>query len=332
MKNKKKKKKRGIEEVSRGSSGASGNELSIQSTVLPAQVFADAMSTLNNQTFHANTPFNTSPYGLNPPQFCSTPMNTSAPVSVLPSHTHMLNPPPPPPPNPQQNMTVVEKTLQDICSRMGRIESKLNKLDTIEKSLENLESRVNNIDKEVQEWAKKVETNEATNQTIHEAVEAIRSEVKSMNIESVKTKEDLLDVQGRGMRENLMFWGVPENPDENCTEIILNLCQNELKMERVKERVKIDRAHRSGKKMIGQRAKPRPIVAKFHSYEVKEEIRSKSSLLSKTDIGISQQFPKEIYERRKALIPIMKREREKGREVKLVRDRLFINNREYKPT
>ncbi|KAK3093698.1 hypothetical protein FSP39_019012 [Pinctada imbricata] len=153
-----------------------------------------------------------------------------------------------------------------------------------------------------------------------------------MNIESAKTKEDLLDVQARGMRENLMFWGVPENPDENCTEIILNLCQNELKMERVKERVKIDRAHRSGKKMIGQRAKPRPIVAKFHSYEVKEEIRSKSSLLSKTDIGISQQFPKEIYERRKALIPIMKREREKGREVKLVRDRLFINNREYKPT
>ncbi|CAG2223086.1 unnamed protein product [Mytilus edulis] len=51
--------------------------------------------------------------------------------------------------------------------------------------------------------------------------------------------------------------------------------------------------------------------------------------LHNTRYGIKQQFPKEIEDRRKKLYPIMKEAKYNRRNVKLVRDRLYIDNELY---
>jgi len=49
------------------------------------------------------------------------------------------------------------------------------------------------------------------------------------------------------------------------------------------------------------------------------------------DLGVGIQLPKEIRETRKLLYPVMKREEKRGKTVRLVSDRLYINNVLYNP-
>ena len=47
--------------------------------------------------------------------------------------------------------------------------------------------------------------------------------------------------------------------------------------------------------------------------------------------GINQQFPQEIEQARRSLYPIMKQMRSEGKQVKLVRDMLFVDGELYNP-
>ncbi len=66
------------------------------------------------------------------------------------------------------------------------------------------------------------------------------------------------------MRDNLIFYNVEENEEENSTEIVHSLLESNFKIHDAKS-IKIDRAHRMGKKQRGA-AKPRAIVAKFNYF------------------------------------------------------------------
>ena len=104
----------------------------------------------------------------------------------------------------------------------------------------------------------------------------------SENIESLKRgneelAEAIKDLQGRSMRDNLIFFGLEECRtfdecmNENCIEIILNFCEKELKLENVRHSVKLEGAHRVGKSTA---AKNRPIVVKFTSNQDKLSVKN----------------------------------------------------------
>jgi hypothetical protein len=93
--------------------------------------------------------------------------------------------------------------------------------------------------------------------------------------------------------------------------------------------IKIERAHRLGKRKHG---KHRPIVVKFNSFVDREKIRLSSKNLKETRYGIQEQFPKEIKERRNALIPLWKRARSENKKAVLITDKLFVDGRRVYPT
>ena len=120
--------------------------------------------------------------------------------------------------------------------------------------------------------------------------------------------------------------------EENATELVNNILENQLGIEDAKE-IKIDRAHRMGTKKHG--SKPRAIVAKFNYFPDKQRILSNVKKLKGTGIAISEQFPGEIVATIKRLYPEMKKARDAGRKTKLVRDKLYIDGqlfREPSPT
>ena len=57
-------------------------------------------------------------------------------------------------------------------------------------------------------------------------------------------------------------------------------------------------------------------------------ILQNAKLLKGKPYGINQQFPAEIESRRRSLYPVMKEAKDRG---KMVRDKLYINNKEYCP-
>ena len=72
------------------------------------------------------------------------------------------------------------------------------------------------------------------------------------------------------------------------------------------------------------------MIAKFLNFKQREEIRRKAGNLKDTHYGIGEQFPKEVNQRRKSLLPIMRKAREDGKYADLVADKLFIDGHLYR--
>ena len=158
------------------------------------------------------------------------------------------------------------------------VQQKLIKLDQIDNHLSNLsksvsiiDSRVSSLENSVQENSKKLTDLEASRAYDSKTCEDIRkSQINlererregekkiskvSDNIESLKRRneelaEEIIDLQGRSMRDNLIFFGFEEcrtfdeRMNENCIDKILSFCEKELNLENVRNSVKLERAHR----------------------------------------------------------------------------------------
>jgi hypothetical protein len=98
--------------------------------------------------------------------------------------------------------------------------------------------------------------------------------------------------------------------------------------------IEFGNVHRFGSRQNntnGTEIRPRPIVARFLYYNDLAYVLECAKRLRGKPYGINQQFPLEIENRRRSLYPVMKDATNRGKRVKLVRDRLFINNEEYVP-
>jgi len=71
--------------------------------------------------------------------------------------------------------------------------------------------------------------------------------MESYQQEIEQSKDELLDIKARSMRENLMFYGIPESTagqTENCEQLVKELIR--LKLQLDTEHMQFDRSHRLG--------------------------------------------------------------------------------------
>ena len=95
-----------------------------------------------------------------------------------------------------------------------------------------------------------------------------------------------------------------------------------------RETIKIDRAHRIG---IYDNTKKRPIVAKFNFFQDKATIKQSAyTALKNSPYRVSDQFPKAIQDRRRALIPHLIKARESNKKAVLSYDKLYIDGRLFR--
>lgn len=181
-------------------------------------------------------------------------------------------------------------------------------------SCDEIRSRHNEIEKEL--------VNERKNS------QKMKTECESLLTDYTRLNEEVLDLQSRSMRDNLLFFGIPEcstfdqRKEEDCLNKIQMFCENSLKIENV-DAIKIDRAHRIGNFNSN---KTRPIVVKFNYFPDKLRVkRAAYENLKDTDFRVKDQYPKQIAERRKVLFPVMQKARSEGKRVTLSYDKLYVN-------
>ena len=147
-------------------------------------------------------------------------------------------------------------------------------------------------------------------------------------------KESAINLESHSRRNNLIFFGIPEEVNETSakTESLLYcFLGDELKLKEDEiDRISIERAYQLGKRNANGE-KPRPIIGKFSFYKNKEFILSNARILAGTVFGISQDFPQEIVEIRRGLVKVLKEAKEEGSDAKLVYDKLYINGQRYIP-
>ncbi|XP_052764106.1 uncharacterized protein LOC128206025 [Mya arenaria] len=121
-------------------------------------------------------------------------------------------------------------------------------------------------------------------------------------------KNEIQDLKCRSMRDNLLFHMVAEERDENCEQKVLKLIEDKLNIPNASNDIRIQR--------IGayNAAKTRPIVDKFAFYPDRDRIRQAARQVKDGSIGVSEQFPREIMEKRRKFIPAMLKAREEGKE------------------
>ena len=286
----------------------------------------------------------------------------SSPIGYQPFQTYQQYPPPPlahvtPPPNIQG----IERTLQEMCQRMANIETKLTTLDKIESRLNKMETKFGSMDNEIIDCKKRISTLDQSAQFLSNAhddlkglklkVDTINSGVELTKNENKEVRDKLVDIESQNLKQNLVFFELEEASEnnegakggatgekggatgstynENCVNKILEFCENQLKIENAKDKITLEKAYRLGKRKNGA-AKPRPIVVKFRKFEDREMIRSVSNRLKNTNYGISPQYPKEVLERRKKLVPIMLKERKKNKKAYIAGDKLYVNGELWK--
>jgi DNA repair exonuclease SbcCD ATPase subunit len=219
----------------------------------------------------------------------------------------------------------------DIITRIEGIGKRLDKLDIIESNVHIMKHDIKSVNDRVSEIEKSQEFVAATWENVKTSNEAAKQELSDIRKTLENTMKDnaritgeIVDLQCRSMRDNLMFYNIEECETENCMDVIQELARDKLKLTEI---IEIDRAHRIGRVGPG---KIRPIVAKFRNYQQRENIRKSARLLNGSNYYIGEQFPRSIQERRRQLLPAYKRARSDGKKASLVRDRLYIEGIPYR--
>lgn len=267
-------------------------------------------------------------YGASPPP----PPN----LSQITSMASAIPLPKSPDPGPAGPMPISHDILSKILERLDGMDSKLGQLSSIQSSLSKVTVDVSNMNTKVMGMEKQLndlETSRTFDSSMLDSIQKKQNYIDTMLKKMEKIEEDqrekLLDLQSREMRDNLIFYGIEEEKDESdkdCVGKVLKLVENELKIPNAQQ-IPIHRAHRMGRY---QRTKTRPIVAKFAFYPNREEIRKAARNLEGTQYSISQQFPKEIQDRRRQLVPILKDAKAKGQKAHIAVDKLYIDGRFYR--
>ena len=116
-----------------------------------------------------------------------------------------------------------------------------------------------------------------------------------------------IDQEARSRRNNLLFWKIPEVPNENSEWLVQEVIYDDLEFGEDMEFV-IQRVHRYGKKARG---KTRPLIVCFRDYRDVEDIIGSAVKLKGSWKGISRDYPNELNEARRALWPKYKELRRK---------------------
>lgn len=178
---------------------------------------------------------------------------------------------------------------------------------------------------------KLIEDLKKENVALRSTVDSLQTETAWLTNENKQLKADLLDLQCRSMRNNIVIWGIKEEEKEDyiATEnLVKEFMKNDLQMpeEQIGKAV-IERAHRLGR--TKEQGKSRAIVVNFQNYKAKANVMGQGKKLKGSHFSMFDQFPREIVERRRVLYPIMKEHKEKKVKVRLNMDKLYINNQLY---
>ena len=217
-----------------------------------------------------------------------------------------------------EKLDAIETTLKDLTSRLGNVESTIDKMRedarAVDSSIKRMDESLTNLNKEAEELRGTVED-------------------KDKQIEYLHTQHLYLESYSR--RENLKFFGIPESEASasegkdavGTIDVLRDFLHDVLGFRDPKRNMEFQREHRFGKSVLGKR---RPILARFLRYQDHETVLRARFELKGTEYVILQDFPQEIMKRRRKQMPKLKEAKKRGQKVSFSKsepDKLFIDGK-----
>jgi hypothetical protein len=228
------------------------------------------------------------------------------------------------------------RMLKSISDRLTNMENKLDTLSVLEKKVDNFEHEVNKIwcklDDFSKQFADRVNTCESRIDNIEFNDVSQRSEIEHLTRQATGIQDELTYLKSQSMRNNLIFGGIEEPINERQPDIepkVRNFMVEKLKIaQQIVDNIVIERAHRTGyQESDPSKRRNRIIVCKFANFKDREQVRKQGFCLKNTNFFIKEQFPPEIAEKRRKLIPQLKAARDEGKRAWLAYDTLYIDGK-----
>ena len=221
--------------------------------------------------------------------------------------------------------------LKKMDLKLTSMDKKLEKLDILEKKVCGFETEMNKM------WTFIHESKKESEQGLHSLSEKSDhlefslglavEKITSLEKDKDRLKDDLLYIQSQSMRNNLIFGNIPEKDNERSDEtesILRGFMVDKLKIaEDLVRSIHFERVHRTGRK--SERMRHRHIVAKFSYFKDRETVRRQAKHLNHTEYFLFEQYPREIADKRKTLVPQMKDAIKSGHKAWLSYDKLYID-------
>ena len=233
-------------------------------------------------------------------------------------------------------------SLSDVMSCLKNIEGKLCSMNKRLDALEEVKQKVDKFDTEIKKlWV----TLEDKNRKVSDRVTVVEEKVENSDfalgmlndkVITLERERDLLKqevtyLQSQSMRNNLLFSNIPEaekGVQEDTEKTVKEFLHNKMKVAKdAVDKMVLERVHRVGAKQDGR---CRKIVAKFLEFKDREFVRKQWKSLEGTPFYISEQFPREVIEKRQKLVPKMKQARKDGKRAWIAYDTLYIDGKAVK--
>lgn len=220
------------------------------------------------------------------------------------------------------------------------------KLESLTDTVTSMNTKMTNLETQLEFVIKGIENLSKSNDEIKHCVEDVKKTVRDIEKRVSQCEVKLADLnkqhkilydrvvylESQSRRDNLRLEGVPETPPgvkEDCNKIVYEVLSQKLSIPNARS-IKIVRCHRLGpppraNNGVGSRnPHPRPILFKLHWFGDRQAIWEARFKLKGTKMFINEDFPKEIMQNRKMLLPVVKAAKKAGNKAFLSVDKLHI--------
>ena len=183
---------------------------------------------------------------------------------------------------------IIETMTKLLDTKLDPIKEKLSKLDSIETSVGYALDEIRKIS-ELENNVKSIKTD----------ITGLVAENSTLHAENTALKEQLLRQEIQSRRNNLKVYGLSVTPQDKLEEQILHVLHDTGISITSRD---IDRIHYIGPT---SRNGTRSVIIRFQFFKDKSMVLTKKESLKQRGISISEDYPQEIQERRKLILPIL---------------------------
>ena len=221
---------------------------------------------------------------------------------------------------------------QSLSEQLNYIMTKVSKLDVITDKLSTIEQKMITLEDSVRTVSTKQKTMESDLKELSRSVEFVSGSFDNIkqtcesNSNEIKILEKQILYQNcYSRRENLKFFGIIEEEGEDPEAKIRSFLSELLQLQDAGE-IRFQRLHRLGQKRKGR---DRPIIVRFLIYPDRDKVFKQALFkLRDTPYKVLEDFPKEVIESRRKLLPMLKKAKAEGKRAGFSRsqpDRLIID-------
>ncbi|XP_052286605.1 uncharacterized protein LOC127882142 [Dreissena polymorpha] len=240
-----------------------------------------------------------------------------------------------------------EPTIKDVMNCMRTIDTRLVAIELKLHAIDSLEKKVCDFDKELKKiWVAledRVKRIDARVCALEEKVELVdvgativADRITQLEKERNELRDDVAYLKSQSMRNNLVFTNIPEDnstgsePPEVTERKLRNHLEEKLKIAKeTADAMRFERVHRSPSHPV--HGKVRNIIAKFTFFKDRELVRKQWKHLTGTNYQMHEQFPPEVLEKRRKLVPHMKDARKEGKRAWIAYDTLYVDGKPVRP-